>query len=399
MTNSAPLVPLAEICERTERCDPTQKPDQVFRYIDISSISNQLWAITEARNVVGRDAPSRAKKRIRTGDVIVATTRPYLKAIALVPAQFNECVCSTGFCVLRARNGVLPEWIFYAVRSQPFMEQLLPKMRGASYPAVTDGDVRECKIPDTKPGEQRRVVSRIRECLSRVEEMQRLREEAEAESDLIETRFLAEVEQSLADCVTPMRELLLETQNGKALKNKETAFNCRVLTLTAVRTHVLDLAASKPAQMNGEGEEKYLIRPGDVFISRSNTRELVALSAIAPDQIEERTIFSDLLIRLTPNRKAIRPLYLVIALRMPRVRDQLRANAIGSSQTMVKISGERLRTVELPCPSLAEQQRIEEKFAKVSAVTSTIRGELASGAKDEETLRESILREAFAGNL
>ena len=132
--------------------------------------------------------------------------------------------------------------------------------------------------------------------------------------------------------------------------------------------------------------------------STSRTRASL-LSAIAPDRIEERTIFSDLLIRLTPNRKAIRPLYLVIALRMPRVRDQLRANAIGSSQTMVKISGERLRTVELPCPSLAEQQRIEEKFAKVSAVTSTIRGELASGAKDEEALRESILREAFAGNL
>ncbi len=399
MTSRAPLVSLDELCERTEISDPTRTPSEAFCYIDISSVSNESFAIREARKLLGKDAPSRAKKRIRKNDVILATTRPYLKSIAIVPADFDQCICSTGFCVLRAKAGVLPEWIYYCVQAQPFMEQLLPKMRGASYPAVTDGDVRECKIPKPKADEQRRLVVRIKECFDRVDEMRLLREEAISETPLVEERFLADLETSLVGSAVPLRELLTETQNGKSLQNKEKTHNGRALTLSAVRTHKLDLHASKPVQINPGRDSKYLLKSGDVLISRSNTRELVALSAIAPDHIDEPTIFSDLLIRLTPKPNAIRPLYLTIALRMPGVRHQLRANAIGSSQTMVKISGERLRTVEVPCPSPEEQERIEAKYTEVASVTSAISAELDEQTKDLNAFREAVLREAFAGNL
>jgi|ERR1043166_249547 type I restriction enzyme S subunit len=399
MSNRFPLVALGELCERTELCDPTLTPTEFFRYVDIGSVSNQWFAIMEAREILGKDAPSRAKKRIRNGDVILSTTRPYLKSIALVQSKFDQCVCSTGFSVLRAKDGVIPEWIFYAVRSQPYMEQLLPNMRGANYPAVTDGDVRACMIPKPKPDEQRRIIARINECFGRVEEMQRLGEDAIAEAPMVEERFLAELEYSLDGCTVPLSELLAETKNGKSLQNKENVHNGRALTLSAVRTHRLDMSASKSVQINAGRDDNYLMRPGDVLISRSNTRELVALSAIAPDHIDEPTIFSDLLIRLTPKPKAIRPLYLTIALRMPGVRHQLRANAVGSSQTMVKISGERLRTVKVPCPSPAEQERIEAKYTEVASVTSAISAELNEQTKDLNAFREAILREAFAGNL
>jgi len=219
MSNRFPLVPLGELCERTELCDPTRTPIESFRYVDIGSVSNQWFAIVEAREILGKDAPSRAKKRIRKGDVILSTTRPYLKSIALVRPEFDQCVCSTGFSVLRAKDGVIPEWIFYAVRSQPYMEQLLPNMRGANYPAVTDGDVRACKIPKPKPDEQRRIVARINECFGRVEEMQRLGDDAIAEAPKVEERFLAELELSLDGCSVPLSELLAETKNGKSLQN------------------------------------------------------------------------------------------------------------------------------------------------------------------------------------
>lgn len=290
------------------------------------------------------------------------------------------------------------EFFVFAVNS--VLDEMISQAHGAvGLRHITKGRLEALQIPYFPKPEQQRVVARIRECLSRVEEMQRLREETLAETPLVEERFLAELEDTFEDCSVPLRELLAETQNGKSLQNKETAHNGKALTLSAVRTHRLDMSASKPVQINVERDDKYLLKPGDVLISRSNTRELVALSAIAPDHIDEPTIFSDLLIRLTPKPRAIRPLYLTFALRMPGVRHQLRENAVGSSQTMVKISGERLRTVEVPCPSPAEQEKIEARYAAVTSATSAITEELDGQTKDLESLRESILREAFAGNL
>ena len=259
MASRLPSVPLGDFCAATELCDPTRAPQTPFRYVDISGVSNRFLTITEGREILGKDAPSRAKKRIRKGDVLLATTRPYLKSIALVPTRFDQCVCSTGFSVLRAKDGILPEWIFYAVQSQPFMEQLLPKMRGASYPAVTDGDVRGCKVPKMAPPEQRRVVGRIKECLSRFEEMQRLREEAEADIKVLEIAWLRQRFAELA-AESPEQELarFADIKGGGTLPKG-----------TAAQSRDTDWLLIKVGDMNLPGNE-FEITSSREYLAASN---------------------------------------------------------------------------------------------------------------------------------
>ncbi|RLA97778.1 MAG: restriction endonuclease subunit S, partial [Deltaproteobacteria bacterium] len=55
-----------------------------FDYVDISSIDNQTFKITNWARLKGKQAPSRARRLIRKDDVLFATTRPYLKNIAIV---------------------------------------------------------------------------------------------------------------------------------------------------------------------------------------------------------------------------------------------------------------------------------------------------------------------------
>src|ERR1044071_976377 len=158
--------------------------------------------------------------------VLYSKLRPYLNKVVL-PDESG--VGTSELIPLRPDPQRLDrEYLAFYLRSPGFVQFAKSVMQGANLPRVAMNEFWNHRLTLRPLARQRRVVSRIKECLSRVEEMQQLREEAETESDLIETRFLAEVEPSLADCVTPMRELLLETQNGKALKNKETAFNCRV---------------------------------------------------------------------------------------------------------------------------------------------------------------------------
>jgi type I restriction enzyme S subunit len=152
-------VKFREVTETIELRKP--KPEEEFLYVDISSVSPD-GRIVEPKPLIGSKAPSRARKPIRKGDVLFATTRPYLKKIALVPAELDGQICSTGFCVLRPKKGqVDSKYLLYVARSEITLSQVLPKMRGAAYPSVTDDDVLDAQIPLPPLEVQRRIAEEI----------------------------------------------------------------------------------------------------------------------------------------------------------------------------------------------------------------------------------------------
>jgi type I restriction enzyme S subunit len=163
-------VNLGKVCERkTGIRDPRIEPDTVFQYVDITSVNNTQKCITKARPIIGKDAPSRARKVIRVNDVIVATTRPNLNAVAQVPLELDDQICSTGFCVLRSGMEILPDYLFAFVRHESFIEALTDLVKGALYPAVNDGHVMAQPIPLPPLVAQRRLAAALREQMTAVE--------------------------------------------------------------------------------------------------------------------------------------------------------------------------------------------------------------------------------------
>jgi len=80
-----------------EKIDPQKEiPDKEFLYIDISSVEGGTGRILEVKKVLGKNAPSRAKRVVHTNDVIMSTVRPYLKSIAIIPEEYDGQICSTG---------------------------------------------------------------------------------------------------------------------------------------------------------------------------------------------------------------------------------------------------------------------------------------------------------------
>jgi type I restriction enzyme S subunit len=134
----------------------------------------------------------------------------------------------------------------------------------------------------------------------------------------------------------------------------------------------------------------------DVFVSRSNTRELVGLASVATES-PERVIYPDLLIKLDPKKNIIRSRFLAYALRTPESRKQIKNRAFGTSQSMVKISGQRLKEVEIPVPPLKEQDALIDRFDELHDLTSSLISDLRF--LNSSILRQSILRKAFSGEL
>lgn len=153
-------------CEIGDVLTPVQmtskdEPDREIWYVDISSIDNQSYQITDPKRLAYSEAPSRARQKIAAGDVLFSTVRPYLKKIATVSQKYHGEIASTGFAVLRAEEGVEPGYIFYKAISHDFVSALTGEQYGVSYPAVKEAQVLSQPLELAPTNEQRRIVARI----------------------------------------------------------------------------------------------------------------------------------------------------------------------------------------------------------------------------------------------
>jgi type I restriction enzyme S subunit len=157
------VLSLSELVEKTDIADPRKTPEKTFKYIDVSSISREYFIIKEYKEYKGRDAPSRARKAVKNGDIIFATVRPSLRRIAIIPESFDGEICSTAFCVIRCKKDIaLPEFVFYYISTDSFVKRVSEVQKGTNYPAVTDSDVLAQKIPLPQISEQQQIVDSLR---------------------------------------------------------------------------------------------------------------------------------------------------------------------------------------------------------------------------------------------
>ena len=161
--------PVGRVTLSVIKIDPKKEPDREIDYIDISGIDNSRHVIGNVKQYRIKEAPSRARQVVRSGDVLFATVRPYLRNIASVPRKYDEQIASTGFSVLRPATGICPAFLFYKAISNDFVNALTEIQYGVSYPAVKDEQVREQLLGIPPSPEQLRIVAKIDELFSELD--------------------------------------------------------------------------------------------------------------------------------------------------------------------------------------------------------------------------------------
>lgn len=157
---------LGDVILPIETVDPRKTPTKRFRYVDVSSVSNETFEVIEAVEILGKEAPSRARRKIRSGDVIFATIRPTLKRIAIIPAALDAEVCSTGYFVFRTKPFLDSRFLFYHLLTDEFLDAMGRLQTGASYPAVNDTQIRQQEISYPPLPEQQRIVAVLDEAFA-----------------------------------------------------------------------------------------------------------------------------------------------------------------------------------------------------------------------------------------
>lgn len=165
------LFPLKLVCLPTKSLSDKTNPDMEISYIDIGNVSF-LEGVKSITKYKFEDAPSRARQIIYPNDVIVSTVRTYLKAGAFIEDHDEEnLICSTGFCVLRANDKILPRYLYRAVQSEPFISGVVIRSEGVSYPAVNSSRLLDLKIPLPSKEKQKKILDKIDRELSPIFEM------------------------------------------------------------------------------------------------------------------------------------------------------------------------------------------------------------------------------------
>ena len=133
-------------------------PGYTLEYLDIAAIKSP-GVISPSRTLTFAEAPSRARRRVRVGDILVSTVRPYLRNFGRIREAPTNLVASTGYTVVRPKRGVSGGFLYQHVLSDRFVQFLKPRMRGSNYPAVNNTDVEEYGLPLPPLPEQRKIAA------------------------------------------------------------------------------------------------------------------------------------------------------------------------------------------------------------------------------------------------
>ena len=139
------LVPLKAVVGCNDQVlAETFSPVNEITYIEISDV-DEYDGISWNDPIKFGDAASRARRIVRDGDVLVSTVRTYLRAVASVSGAPSNAIASTGFAVLRP-NGINAGFLKYAVLNHQFLDQVIARSVGVSYPAINASELVAIKI-------------------------------------------------------------------------------------------------------------------------------------------------------------------------------------------------------------------------------------------------------------
>ena len=151
--------PLKYLCTyNDEVLTEATSSDTEIQYIDIGSVS-ATEGISHIETMLFKDAPSRARRIVKDGDVIVSTVRTYLEAIAPIDNPPENLIVSTGFAVIRPNKNLYKGYTAYCLRAKGFIKEVVARSVGVSYPAINSSDLVNIAVPSIAYSEQTKIAN------------------------------------------------------------------------------------------------------------------------------------------------------------------------------------------------------------------------------------------------
>ncbi|HED6613174.1 TPA: restriction endonuclease subunit S [Campylobacter jejuni] len=139
----------------------TPKNNENYSYIELANIGNN-GNISEPISDLGKNLPTRARRIVSKGDVIISSIEGSLSSCALITQEFDKHLVSTGFFVLNSKllNG---ETLLVMFKSQIFQEYLKKFPSGTILCAINKEELSKILIPKIDSTTQEKIAKYIQE--------------------------------------------------------------------------------------------------------------------------------------------------------------------------------------------------------------------------------------------
>lgn len=171
---------LGEIAEiDSDNLSSNTHPDYSFKYISLEDVDTGV--LNRYSEINFRDAPSRARRKVKKNDILISTVRPNLKSHLHITDDIPDLVCSTGFSVLRCcQASTDPSYVYFHLFAEEVGRQIESLLIGSNYPAINGADVRALRIPFPPLPEQQAIADILSDMDAEISALEQKRDKTRA---------------------------------------------------------------------------------------------------------------------------------------------------------------------------------------------------------------------------
>jgi type I restriction enzyme S subunit len=399
--------PVGDIFEiNSETLPNSTSTDFCFRYITLESVYSERIDFESVQQIRFGEAPSRARRAIKRGDILVSTVRPNLQGFAeFQPPDDEPYVCSTGFAVLRAKNGHDQQFYLQQLLSDFGASQFHAYVTGTNYPAISDRDFARLKLLVPKDKLEKDSSTALKDIAATITATR----ESIAKAERLQKGLMQQLLTGhLKPDGSPRRDSDFKADDhfGRLPRSWQSA---RVKNLIASCEYGLSRAMSAHGQypifrmnniergrmvasplayidLSPEDFARYRVRKGDILFNRTNTIELVGkvgIFALVGD-----FVFASYLVRLVANEEND-PRFLNYYLNSFEGQKRV-ATKVTPSIGQANINTSSLKSVWAVKPPLDEQSAIADRLDSIHELIC---------AKEQKTAALQRLKKSLMQNL
>lgn len=335
---------------------------------------------------------------LKKGDLLISLTgnvgRVGLLSESMLPAALNQRVG----CIRLKDANIYMKYLFLYLRRKEFTQECIKASKGVAQLNLSTKWIENYKIPIPELVEQQRIVSKIEELFSSLDNAVETLNRTKEQLVVYRQSVLKELFGKLNGDKTVLGEVIVsKPRNGYSPQGVTYVTPYKNLTLTATTKGFFQEDCFKYIDIDIDDDSYLWVKHNDILIQRANTVEYVGISAIYKGD-DNKYVYPDLMMKFHI-KNGIDPSFILYQLKYSHAIGYYRKHATGTAGSMPKINQTTVMNTPIIMTSLDNQIKIVKELDSKYSLCDSIEEMVDKALVEAEALRQSILKAAFEGGL
>lgn len=329
---------------------------------------------------------TKPQKIAKAGDILLSVRAP----VGSLNICREESCIGRGLAAIRGMDNISNKFVFYLL--EKLKNEFIKNSTGTTFLAITGEKLKNITVMLPPLAEQGRIVQKIEELFAEIdagiENLKIVKNQIKLyRQSVLKNAFNQDCEKKF------LKNYIAEMNYGTSEKTNDDKNGIPVLRMGDIQNGKLNFDNLKFLDTIKDG--KLILKKGDLLFNRTNSSELVGKSAVF--KADRKCSFASYIIKVRFD-DTLNSDYVCFYINSPYGRQWARSQ-LTQQVGQANINGKKLQELQIPLPSLAEQERIvaeiETRFERADAMELAVQNALDTAEK----LKQAILKKAFRGEL